>query len=88
VAADEIKRQIDERLAALVSLPVSTAGRAVDMAMFGFGRLVEREGRRGLVGVAEFGLHIQETWRVTRLRRLLELRSDKPHFVVSARDLT
>jgi hypothetical protein len=36
------------------------------MATFGFGRLIERQGRRGHVDVPEYRLHIQETWRITR----------------------
>jgi hypothetical protein len=36
------------------------------MATFGFGRLMERESRRGRVEVAEYRLHIQETWRISR----------------------
>lgn len=60
------KLEIDGRLAALVGLPLCYANRAVDMATFGFGRLIEREGRRGREEVAEYRLHIQETWRITR----------------------
>jgi len=36
------------------------------MATFGFGRLIERQGRRGLVQVPEYRLHVQETWRITK----------------------
>jgi hypothetical protein len=35
------------------------------MAIFGFGDLIERDGHRGRVQVAQYRLHIQETWRVT-----------------------
>lgn len=60
-----IKEKIEDQLAALVGLPLCDSGRAVDMGTFGFGRLIERQGRRGPVEVAEYRLHIQETWRVT-----------------------
>lgn len=70
MATDQIKQQIDERLAVLVGLPLFVATRAADMATFGFGRLIEREDR-GLAHAAEFGLHIQETWRVTRAGKVL-----------------
>jgi hypothetical protein len=39
--------------------------------MFGFGRLTEQQGRRGLVQVPEYGLHIQETWRITKAGAVL-----------------
>ncbi|HEV8488538.1 MAG TPA: hypothetical protein VGQ58_01980 [Candidatus Limnocylindrales bacterium] len=38
----------------------------MDMATFGFGRLIERESRRGQALVPEYRLHIQETWRITK----------------------
>jgi hypothetical protein len=41
------------------------------MATFGFGRLIERESRRGPVEAPEYGLHIQETWRITRAGAVL-----------------
>jgi hypothetical protein len=66
-----IKEKIEERLAALVGLPLCEAGRVLDMPTFGFGRLFERPGRRGPVQVPEYRLHIQETWRVTNAGEVL-----------------
>jgi hypothetical protein len=59
-----LKEKIEEHLAPLVGLPLSSVARVVDLATFGFGRLIERQGRRP-GRVPEFRLHIQETWRVT-----------------------
>ncbi len=66
-----IKVQIEEQLSRLIGLPVCAAGRAVDMATFGFGRQIERQARRGLVEIPEYRLHVQETWRITNLGRVL-----------------
>ena len=41
------------------------------MATFGFGSLIERQGRRGPVQIPEYRLHIQETWRVTKAGSVL-----------------
>jgi hypothetical protein len=41
------------------------------MATFGFGRLIDKQGRRGPVQVPEYRLHIQETWRITRAGAVL-----------------
>jgi hypothetical protein len=61
-----IKDEIEAHLTALVGLPVCHAGRALDMATFGFGRLIVREGRRGPRQVPEYSVHIQEAWRIVR----------------------
>ena len=66
-----IKREIDEQLAPLVGLPLRDASRVVDMATFWFGRLLTRQSRQGPIEVAEYRLHIQETWRITRDGRVL-----------------
>jgi hypothetical protein len=61
-----VKDEIAARLAAIVGLPLCDASRAVDMATFGFGRMIERVGRSGQIQLPEYRLHIQETWRITR----------------------
>ncbi len=66
-----IKDDIERNLASLVGLPVCETGRAVDMATFGFGRLIERDGRRGREVVPEYRLHIQARWRIVRDGTLL-----------------
>jgi hypothetical protein len=67
----DIKRQINEQPTALVGLPLSHVSRAVDMAMFAFGRVVEHQTRRGLVHVPQYSLHIQETWRIQQVGRIV-----------------
>jgi hypothetical protein len=67
----QIKDQIDAQLASLIGLPLSDASRAADMATFGFGSLIERQGRRGPVQIPQYRLHIQETWRVTKAGAVL-----------------
>jgi hypothetical protein len=66
-----IKEKIEEQLAALIGLPLSDGGRVLDMPTFGFGRLIERQGRRGPAQVAEYRLHILETWRITNASEVL-----------------
>jgi hypothetical protein len=46
------------------------------MATFGFGRLVDHEGRNGPVKVPEYRPHIQETWRITNGESILLGRRD------------
>lgn len=58
------RTDIDEHLAVLVGLPLAEAGRAVDMATFGFRPVSQRIDRRGPVQVGDIVLHIQETWRI------------------------
>ena len=65
------KTQIEEQLSRLVRLRLCHASRAVDMGIFGFGRLIERHGRRGLVHVPEYRLHVQATWRITNRGKVL-----------------
>ena len=66
-----MKHEIESRLAAIVGLPLCDASRAADMATFGFGRMIDREGRRGRIQVPEYRLHIQETWRIARGHEVL-----------------
>ncbi len=66
-----IKAEIEAQVASLIGLRLANAGRAVDMATFGFGDMIVRSGPRGPVQLAQYRLHIQETWRVTRDRGVL-----------------
>jgi hypothetical protein len=42
------------------------ATRAVDVAIFGFGRLLDIDGRHGRIKIPEYRLHLQVVWRIVR----------------------
>ena len=47
-------------------MPFCYASRAVDMATFGFGSMADQVRRGQPIKVADYGLHIQEIWRIVR----------------------
>jgi hypothetical protein len=65
-----IRHEIDTALRPLVGLPLAYAGRAVDMATFGFGGVAQLPGA-GQGVVAAYRLHVQEIWRIVRDGRII-----------------
>jgi len=61
-----LKEQVERALKAIMGMPLTDAGRALNMGMFSFGELRESVthslGKKGVVG--EYALHIQCPWRV------------------------
>lgn len=63
----DTKAEVEQALAVIVDGPFSGGGRAVDMEMFSFGRVVPVTNRNGdTVMSGEYALHVQCSWHLER----------------------
>lgn len=66
-----MKIKIENVLSCLVGLPLESAGRAANIVWFGFGDLLTIKNRKGTERkVAEFALHVQCSWRITKEKNI------------------
>lgn len=66
-----IRREIEAALFPLIGLPLASASRVVDMATFGFGPALPPGIAAAPAVVAQYSLHVQELWRITRHGEIL-----------------
>lgn len=67
-----MKIEIEEKLNLLSGLPLNTAGRAANLAWFGFGELLTVKNKKRIEKkVAEYALHVQCSWRITKDNKIL-----------------